>query len=595
MTIDPLIGKQLGDYRIVDILGRGGMAHVYRGFDKKLQRYAAVKVIDANLLSSNESEDEYRARFQREARAIAHLSHPNIVGVYQFGEAGTLYYMAMAFIEGRDLGHILKEMAETGAEMPTVNLIQIIRDISAALDHAHNQGVIHRDIKPSNIMVTRDGRAILTDFGLALSVPEGSVGNTFGSAHYIAPEQAISSAKAVPQSDLYSLGVVLYQMLTGKVPFDDPSAMSVALKHLSEPPPPLRHYNPKVPIAAEKVVMKALEKEPSKRYRSGEAMADALEEALLGSTIEARSSSKPSHPSKAKLATGEYRRLMQVAGNGTASKISSPSLAAKPTPKPAKRRVLPLLIGGVALLVVAALVGVALLNNRPPEVTPTVVAAIKTDAVDANVITTETLTDPVPLVAITEEATETAVPTDDPPTATRVVTVTPTDPPTPTNTPQPTDTESPPTLEIVTTEIVPVTIEPTLEQVWVNMIYDANEFVMINQQANPVDLRHLVFVQVTDNGARTLEIDRVPDTIDRIRDLRENDCIHLWRIELGDRLKPDICRARQGFFGLGSPRQFWLNATNPAATFEVRREDVVLATCPVNAGECRLVLGVIMP
>ncbi len=285
LTDDPLIGRQLGDYRVVDILGRGGMAHVYRGYDANLQRYAAVKVIDANLLAK-ENEDEYRQRFQREARSIARLSHPNIVGIYQFGEVGPLYYMAMAFIEGRDLGQILKEHAVNGTMMAPLEILQIIRDIAEALDYAHAGGVIHRDIKPSNIMVAVDNRAILTDFGLALSVPEGSIGNTFGSAHYIAPEQAISSANAVAQSDLYSLGVVLYQMLTGKVPFDDPSAMSVALKHLSDPPPSPRILNPTLSIAVEKVVLKALEKEPSKRYQNGESMAAALEEALIsGKTL----------------------------------------------------------------------------------------------------------------------------------------------------------------------------------------------------------------------------------------------------------------------------------------------------------------------
>jgi serine/threonine protein kinase len=603
MTIDPLIGKQLGDYRIVDILGRGGMAHVYRGFDKKLQRYAAVKVIDANLLSSNESEDEYRARFQREARSIAHLNHPNIVGVYQFGEAGTLYYMAMAFIEGRDLGHILKEHAEDGTEIPTVDIIQIIRDISAALDHAHHQGVIHRDIKPSNIMVTRDGRAILTDFGLALSVPEGSIGNTFGSAHYIAPEQAISSAKAVPQSDLYSLGVVLFQMLTGKVPFDDPSAMSVALKHLSEPPPPVRHYNPKIPVTAEKVVMKALEKEPSKRYRSGEAFADALEEALLGSMVDGRPASKPTHPSKAKLATGEYRRLSQ--SNLRPPTASSPVSLSKAPAKPARRRVSPVLIAGVALIFIAAAVigALALRNvNSGGAQTPTIVAAAGTEEAEASAIQTITPTletsDDAPPIAVTEETAESS-PTESAPTATatptRLITVTPTPAPTDTATPTPTETPIPTATDtdIPPTAVSPTVAEtpsPTTEPLWVNLIYDADEFLLINQQARAVDLRGLVFVQVIGSVERELDINSVPDTIARIRSIRQNDCIHLWRIELGERLKPDICRARQGYYGLGSPRQFWLNAANPTATFEVRRADVVLATCPVNEGECRLVL-----
>ena len=276
---DPLIGQQLGDYRIDDLLGRGGMAHVYRGYDPKLQRYAAVKVIDANLLAKD-NEDEYRLRFQREARAIAHLNHPNIVGVYQFGEVGVRYYMAMVFIEGRDLGKSSRSTASTARCCRTTKSFKSFTTSAARSTTRTRSGVIHRDIKPSNIMVTHDHRAVLTDFGLALSVPEGTLGNTFGSAYYIAPEQAISSANAVAQSDLYSLGVVLFQMLTGRVPFDDPSAMSVALMHLSDTPPSPRNVNPALSPAIEQVVLKALAKEPSKRFQSGAEMIRALESAL---------------------------------------------------------------------------------------------------------------------------------------------------------------------------------------------------------------------------------------------------------------------------------------------------------------------------
>ena len=153
MTVfDPLIGKQLGDYQIVEILGRGGMARVYKGYDARLDRYAAVKVIDASLLAT-ENEDEYRQRFQREARAIAKLNHPNIVGIYQFGDYENLYYMAMVFIEGRDLGQLLKDRNTT---LNNEQILRIVRGVGSALDYAHANGVIHRDVKPSNIMVTAD-------------------------------------------------------------------------------------------------------------------------------------------------------------------------------------------------------------------------------------------------------------------------------------------------------------------------------------------------------------------------------------------------------------------------------------------------------
>src|SRR5690606_761983 len=157
----------------------------------------------------------------------------------------------------------------------------VVGDVATALDYAHAHGVIHRDIKPSNIMLERHtGRAIVMDFGLALSVQEGTMGDTFGSAHYIAPEQAVSSARAVPQSDLYSLGIVLYECLTGKVPFDDPSAMSVALKHLNEPPPPLRTVQKDLPKGLEDAIQKVLNKDPRQRFKSGKAFVEALYDAV---------------------------------------------------------------------------------------------------------------------------------------------------------------------------------------------------------------------------------------------------------------------------------------------------------------------------
>ena len=278
-TSDPLIGRQLGDYKIEKLIGHGGMARVYSGYDEKLDRYAAVKVIEPTLMASGE-EGEYRDRFLREARSIARLNHPNIVGVYQFAQEENLYFIAMAFLDGRDLREILKENAEERKLMPREEMVKILHDIASSLDYAHKNGIIHRDIKPSNIIITTEGHAVLTDFGLALNAVEGTIGNTFGSVHYIAPEQAISSAQAVAQSDQYSLGIIVYELLAGQVPFDDASAMSVALKHISDPPPPIRDLNSKVSPQLEAVVMRALDKEPTNRYPSAVAFIDAFEKAL---------------------------------------------------------------------------------------------------------------------------------------------------------------------------------------------------------------------------------------------------------------------------------------------------------------------------
>jgi serine/threonine protein kinase len=286
MKNDALIGQKLGEYQIVSLLGEGGMARVYKGYDERLDRFAAVKVIQPNQLAT-EDDDEYRERFLREARAIAKLHHPRVVSVYQFGELDNLYYMAMMFVEGRDLRQILKETNKQKKTLGHSQILSVVRDIADALDYSHQQGVIHRDVKPSNIMVTTEGgHSVLTDFGLALSAQEGTLGNTFGSVHYIAPEQAVSSAQAVPQSDLYSLSVVLYEMLTGRVPFDDVSAMSVALKHISDPPPPASMVNPAISPQIEDVLNKALDKDPTRRFSSGRALIHALEGAFAVSDDE---------------------------------------------------------------------------------------------------------------------------------------------------------------------------------------------------------------------------------------------------------------------------------------------------------------------
>ncbi|MCI0714499.1 MAG: serine/threonine protein kinase, partial [Chloroflexi bacterium] len=161
---DPLIGQKLGDYKIESLLGKGGMARVYKGLDENLDRYAAVKVITSEFQATTE-QVEYTERFQKEARAIARLRHPHIVGIYQFGQAEGLYYMAMVFLDGDDLRNQLRNYLKQGQRMPVKDILKMAAEVADALDHAHSHGVIHRDIKPSNIMMTSRG-AVLTDFGL---------------------------------------------------------------------------------------------------------------------------------------------------------------------------------------------------------------------------------------------------------------------------------------------------------------------------------------------------------------------------------------------------------------------------------------------
>jgi serine/threonine protein kinase len=275
--MDSLIYQELDEYRLEALLGQGGMARVYRGFDVRLKRRVAIKVIDAPF----RTDPDYVARFEREAQAIAQLKHPHIVGVYRSGEANGLLYIAMEYIEGADLEAVLADYRQDQQLMPFDHVGQIIQPICLALDYAHSQGVIHRDVKPSNIMLDKQGRPILTDFGLAL-LDNKTRGEIFGTPHYMAPEQVFSSAGAVPQSDLYSLGVILYEIFTGKLPFEADHPHEVATLHLTEPPLPPRQLRPDLSPELEAVILKALTKAPEGRYPTGLALADALDQVLAG-------------------------------------------------------------------------------------------------------------------------------------------------------------------------------------------------------------------------------------------------------------------------------------------------------------------------
>jgi serine/threonine protein kinase len=273
---DSLLTRQLDEYRLLSLLGQGGMARVYLGLDVRLRRYVAIKVIDL----PHRDDPEYTRRFEREAQAVAQLEHPNVVRLYRYGEVGELLYMAMQYVEGADLGTVLATYARDGELIPQQDAFSIVRDMGQALDYAHSRGVIHRDIKPSNIMLDRDGRAILTDFGLALFAESETQGEIFGTPQYTAPEQVMSSAMVVPQSDLYSVGIILYEMFTGQVPFDDPDPLNLAVKHVNQTPQPPRELNPTIDPAVEQVILTTLAKRPEERYQTGAEVVAALREAL---------------------------------------------------------------------------------------------------------------------------------------------------------------------------------------------------------------------------------------------------------------------------------------------------------------------------
>ena len=265
-----LEGRLLGNrYEIIEQIGNGGMATVYKAKCHVLNRYVAVKVLRDEFTT----DEEFIKRFNTEAQAVASLTHPNIVSVYDVGHEGNLYYIVMELIKGRTL----KEIIVSEGALAWKWCVNVAIQIASALETAHKNNIIHRDIKPHNIIITEDGMAKVTDFGIAKAVSNSTItafGTTMGSVHYFSPEHAkggITDAK----SDLYSLGVVMYEMLTGKLPFDADTPVSVALKHLQEQPIEPIIINPTIPQAINKIVMKSMRKDPSLRYQNaGELLKD---------------------------------------------------------------------------------------------------------------------------------------------------------------------------------------------------------------------------------------------------------------------------------------------------------------------------------
>src|SRR5438105_10231957 len=273
---DTLIGTVFdGRYKILRKLGTGGMADVYLAEDQELGRRVAIKILN----DRHAADDSFVERFRREAKNAAGLSHPNIVSIYDRGEAEGTYYIAMEFLDGRSL----KELIVSRGSAPIRTTIEYARQILAAVGFAHRHGIVHRDIKPHNVLVGPEGRLKVTDFGIARSGASQmtEVGSIIGTAQYLSPEQARGSP--VDQtSDLYSVGVVLYELLTGQVPFTGDTPLQVAMKHLSEVPVPPSELRSELPENLDLVVLRALAKAPEARYQTAEEMDDDLARVARG-------------------------------------------------------------------------------------------------------------------------------------------------------------------------------------------------------------------------------------------------------------------------------------------------------------------------
>jgi len=259
-----------GRYRVDRLLGDGGMATVYLGHDVLLGRDVAIKVLRGQYAADPAS----RVRFRREAQAAAGFSHPNIVDIYDVGEVAGTPYFVMEYVRGQTL----KSIIEHEGPFHPDDVAGLLQQVCSALDYAHERGYVHRDVKPQNILVDNDGHAIVVDFGIAKSVSDDNlteVGDGLGTVHYLSPEQA-SGLMATPASDVYSAGVVAFEMLTRFVPFDADSAVGIAVKHVQEQAPPPSDFLPSIPPAVDAIVMRALDKDPTKRFPSAGAFASAM-------------------------------------------------------------------------------------------------------------------------------------------------------------------------------------------------------------------------------------------------------------------------------------------------------------------------------
>lgn len=611
MNRDPLIGRRFANYQIESLLGRGGMAQVYFARDISLHRPVAVKVIDAQF----RQDVSYAQRFISEARAVATWRHENIIQVYYAGQEDDLYYFVMEYIDGLNLESLLRHYADSGELMPHEDVLKIGKAVASALDYAHSKGVVHRDVKPSNVMISSDDRVVLADFGLALDTQQGSMGEVFGTPHYVSPEQAMRSANAVPQSDVYSLGVMLYEMLTGLVPFDDPSAASLALQHLTLPPPSPRSLNPELNQATEDVLLKALAKKPEERFTTAMELLNSLEKALqqppdklitaelppLPPGMEAPRRSLSSHtvtqrvaahvqaththpmPMPPRIRDTREQPAMEAAAPVASAVHTAPPAAPPVMPQsatsPAKKSpLLMMIVGGIVVLLIGAVVVFASgMLNPPEDVLPTEVVlntAIPTEvAAVAQVTNTDLPTDlPTQTTAPpTDLPTNTAVPPTDLPTNTAVP---PTD--------LPTNTAVPPT---------PIPAQPTVlypDGRLIQFIWDDNSFYWLNRAGESLRVSSILFEALTDSGANagfSLEGSRWALSYNLV----ENGKCDAVEITQGTPLRPGQCAGYNAYVTpqRSSPLVFWI-PRDGVNQFRVVWNGEEVGRCMIAARSCEV-------
>jgi serine/threonine protein kinase len=619
---DPLIGQRLANFVIEGVLRRGGMAQVYYGLDVMLERQVAIKVIDTRY----RSDPAYAERFLREARTVAGWHHQHIIQIHYADKQDGLYYFAMELVDGYDLGELIQGYAFDKKLMPHHDVLQVGWAVAQALDFAHTKGVIHRDVKPSNVLISQDGRILLSDFGLALALDEGSEGAILGTARYVAPEQALRSANAVPQSDLYSLGVMLYEMLTGSRPFDDIQSVALAMQHVNEPPPPPREVNPALSRDVERVLLKALSKSPSDRYQEGRHLLSELSQALeIGEPVAGGRVYLPPLPpglQPDRMATS----ISRISQHGIADKLKQrtesesvaiklaaaevedeveeppavtetavvpePEIENEPIltpagvqPEPAGGWAPGWLVGVVGLFLALLVVGAW--GNRSgwfgsataeqPETMALIVAETATSTPEPPTLT--------PTATPLATATETAVP----PLPTDTPSPTPSPSPSPTPTATATATASPTETAVAGSEPSPTV---TIVGRRVRFYYNDYNFYIWNPEAEAISVTALSFEALDSSGSAVGFVFRGRSWADIYPFLEENRCNQIRLSTSPDLPSPAVCAQFNALItvGQGDDALFWLSHDNTVNAFRVYWFGEVVGSCPLVTGVCELVL-----
>ncbi len=355
-----MIGKVLNNrYQIIELIGRGGMAYVYKARDLKLNRFVAVKVLREEYTEN----EQFIRKFDRESQAAAGLSHANIVSVYDVGVDGDVYFIVMEYVNGITLKQYLDRKGHLDYEEAT----NFIIEVAEALSCAHANHIIHRDIKPQNIMLTADNVPKVTDFGIARAITSSTItmtNQTMGSVHYISPEQA-RGGFVDERSDLYSLGIMYYELLTGVLPFDEESSVSIAIKHIQEQMTPPVKINPDIPMSVNNVVMRLCAKKPEDRYQSCEDLVDDLDQIMTDVTID------PNAPTGAKNGMVDNRHILDEnslfkveKGKDAAKKDKEDALAESQRQKKKRRNIIIGVIVGIIVIVLAVLAVNAMIGGK---------------------------------------------------------------------------------------------------------------------------------------------------------------------------------------------------------------------------------------